>query len=448
MMNFARSIANAFSLLTGIGGMRNASLENPTTSLNNPADWLATALGAAPTASGQSVSETGSMRCITVFRCVSIKSGVIANLPLGLYDEKIERGVARAIQLHDNPLNKLVAETPNPYMPSFIWKEGIVMNLDLWGNHYSVIERDGANRVRNLLPIPPAQVGVQRVNKRNKYTVTFSDGMQEIYDQDDILHIPGIGFDGIKGISPISWVGRQSVGNAFALEEFVGRMHANSMRPSGWVELPKGMNQTAFNRLREELESLYAGTGNTGRTLYLDNGAKWNQMGMSLEDAQTLESRRFSVTEICRLFGVPPHLVGEVTGNTSWGTGIEQLTIGFQKFSIDPILTRIEQILTMKLCRGTRLFFQFDRSALTAMDSKTESEILAQGIQNARFTPNDVRRRQGLPPVKGGDTLFVPVNLQPIEMALQPKEPPAPAGTPDQKQKPAGDNDGPEDQDP
>ncbi|HTE35781.1 MAG TPA: phage portal protein [Reyranella sp.] len=408
---------------------RDANPENPSTPLSEPASWLIDAMAGGVSQAGQRVGQQTAMRNATVFRCVALKAGVIAALPLDVY-KATPTGRERLV---NHRLAPLLASQPNDLMSAFNWKELIIANLMLAGNHYSVIEYDQAARVIGLLPVMPQQMRPYRMNGRNWYDVTLLDGTSETYDQADVIHVPGVGFDGVRGISPIEWAGRQPIGTAMAMEEFVGRMHANSMRPSGWMELPKGIKPEGVNRLRAELQDLYAGVGATGKTLLVDAGNKWNPMQMTLLDAQTLEGRHYQVADICRLFGVPSHLVGEAGGATQWGSGIEQLTIGFQKYNVDPDLTRIESELNRKLFTYP-IYCEFNRDALNAMDSKAQSELFASAIQNAGMTPNEIRRKRNLPDQPGGDELFIQGATVPLSMAgkvtpapAPPKDPAAPA---------------------
>lgn len=390
---------------------RASSPENPSTSLSDPASWLSNLFGGGSTYAGPAVNETSAMRSSTVFRCVSLKSGLIASLPLVVY-ERTANGRKEAVK---HRLYPLLADEPSDLMSSFIWKELIAANLMLAGNHYSVIEQDNAARTTGLLPVMPQQVTVARVSGRNRYTFRFTDG-QEILDQDEVIHVPGVGFDGIRGLSPIAWAGRQPVGLGLAIEETVGRTYSNGMLSSGAIELPAGLSPEALKRLKAEVAAMHAGVGNAGRVLYLDQGGKWNPLTISPQDMQTLATRSFQVVDICRLFGVPPHMVGETDKTTSWGAGIEQQVIGFLLFSIDPDLCRIEAELNRKLLKHP-YYCQFDRDALRAMDSKTMAEIFASGVQNARYTPNEVRRQTNLPDMPGGDQLFIQGATVPISQA-------------------------------
>lgn len=409
--------------------IRAASLENPSTSISNPAAWLYDALGATPSFAGPTVSETSAMRSTAVFRCVALKSGVIASLPLQVF-KRTDKGREAA---NTHRLAPLLNGQPNDLMSAFIWKEFIVSNLMLSGNHLSVMEYDGAARVVGLLPVPWQQVEPRRVDGRNRYKIRFPDGEEEL-DQDDVVHVPGIGFDGVKGISPIQWAGKQPIGTAFALEEFVGRMHANSARPSGILEVPKGISDEGLKLLRAEFAALHTGLRNSGVVIPVDAGGKFTPMQLTLADAQTLESRRFQVADIARLFGVPPHMIGETDKTSSWGTGIEQNTIGFAIYNLEPELSRIEGELNRKLFTAP-YYCEFSREALNAMDAKTQAELWASAINAAGMTPNEIRRKRNLPDVgPEGDKLYVQGAIVPLEQAgktiASPPPPPPPPAKP------------------
>jgi HK97 family phage portal protein len=395
--------------------LRAASLENPSTSISNPAAWLGEALGGGTSFAGTTVSETSAMRSTAVFRCVALKSGVIASLPLQVF-ERTKQGREMA---NDHPVATLLQGDPNDLMSAFIWKEFVVSNLMLAGNHLSVFEYNNAARVIGILPVPWQQVEVDRVKGRNRYTVRFNDG-REVLDQGDVLHVPGIGFDGIKGISPIQWAGRQPIGTAFALEEFVGRMHANSARPSGFMEVPKGISDNALSMLRAEFAAMAQGLRNSGTVIPVDAGSKFTPMQLTLADAQTLESRRFQVADIARLFGVPPHMIGETDKTSSWGSGVEQQTIGFQIYNLEPELSRIEGELNRKLFTAP-YYCEFNREALAAMDAKTLMELYASAVNNAGMTPNEIRRKRNLPDLPGGDDLYIQGATVPLRLAGQNK---------------------------
>jgi HK97 family phage portal protein len=403
-----------------------ASPENPSTNLANPDSWLLDAMGGGDTWAGVRVSEQSAMRSATVFRCVTLKSGVIAGLPLQVFQHTAGgRKLAR-----DHRLYPLFQIEPNPVMSAFMWKEMIVADLMLTGNHYSRIERDNANRVVGLAPIQPQHVTPARVGRRNVYHVATRAGI-ETYDQSDIVHVPGCGFDGIRGISPIQWAGRQAIGLSLATMEFMGRTFSNGAHFTGIVTVPKGTGEEQFKRFKAQFGQRNIGLANAGGVFFGDDGTKFERLQMSLHDAQTLEAMKAGVVEIARMFGVPLHLIAETEKSTSWGTGIEQMTLGFQKFGLDPDLSRIEAELNRKLFKGTDFYCEFNRDALNAMDAKAQSELYAGAIQNAIMTPNEVRRLKNLPDDPAGDKLLIQGATVPLADAgeqptSQPPERPAP----------------------
>lgn len=399
----------------------NNAFENPAVSLSNPPPWLLEWGGGVPTHAGVVVSEQSAVRSTAAFRCIALLAGIVATLRLKIYENS--RSGRKTATNHR--LYPLLHDAPNDLMSAFIWKELIGAHLLTNGNHYSIIEYDGAARIVGLLPVRPQDTHVERIKGRNRYTFHFNDGVETL-DQDDVIHVPGLGFDGLKGLSPIGAVGREAIGISLALEEFVGRMHSQGAKPSGVVTMKKPLDPAGFKRLRQELEMMYSGVQNAGRTVILDNEMTWSAMQLTPEDAQTLDERKFQVIDICRVFGVPPHLVGEVDTSTSWGTGIEQQTIAFLIFSANPYLSRIEAELNRKLLKPP-YYCEFDRDTLNAIDSKTRADLFASGIQNGVYTPNEVRRKVNMPDMPGGDQLLINGTLKPLVQAPAPvlNDPPA-----------------------
>ncbi len=406
------------------------SPENPSTSLSNPDAWMVDWAGGGASFAGPMVSERSAMRSSTVYRCVSLVAGLIASLPLGVF-ERTKTGRETAINHRCYPL---LHDEPNDLMGSFTWRELIGSDLLLGGNHYSLIERDNANRVVGFLPLQRQTVTPYRDNGLTKYRVTVDTGTV-VVEQADMIHVPGIGYDGLRGMSPIAIVGKQPIGLDLAMTEQAGRFHANGVVTSGAVEVPQAMNPDVFKRVKQQFTDRHSGLENVGKPIFLDGGSKWVPMSMTNADAQTLETHRFEVTQICRIFGVPPHMVGEVERTTSWGTGIEQQAIGFLRFTLEPWLKRIEDEFQRKLFSRTRYYSEFNRDALLAMDSAARSNMLNSAIQNGRMTPAEARQIDNLPFLPNSDRLFMPVNLAPIDNISappppSPDDPPAPGTTP------------------
>ncbi|MFT4098618.1 MAG: phage portal protein [Rhodoblastus sp.] len=400
---------------------QNSSPENPSTSLANPADWLVSVMGGGPTLAGPVVSEQSAMRASVVLACVSLISGLVASLPLHVY-----KRAPKGRELADtNRLYPLLHDNPNEIMSGFTWRELIAVDLLLGGNHFSAKEYDGAGRVVGFFPIPRNAVIIDRARDgRLKYHVTLVEGGVEIIDQDDILHIPGLGFDGVRGLSVISNM-RQAIGLSLAMEEGMSRMHSNGARPSGVVKAEQGYGDdpvAALRRIRAQFEQAYAGLANTGKTVFLDKGMSWTPMQINPVDAETLDHRRFQVADICRGFLVPPFMIGETEKSTAWGTGLEQQTLGFLTFGMQRWLTRIEAEVNRKLFSGSQFYAEFDRDALLAMDSKARGEYFGSLIQNGVITPAHAAKVMNFPHRPEADKLFINSACVPLESAgAQPK---------------------------
>lgn len=391
---------------------RNWSPENPSTNLSDPASWLVDLFGGGPTYAGPEVGERSAIRSTTVFRCVSLIAGMVASLPLSVF-ERAKDGRREATE---NRLYPLLHDAPNDLMGSFTWRELIIGDLLLGGNHYSVLERDNANRIVGLMPVLRQAVTPYRRDGLTRYRIQVEGGQIDLA-QSEVVHVPGLGFDGLRGLSPIGVVGRQSIGLDLAFAEYIGRMHANGAKPSGILEVPHGISKDNFNRLKAQFSYEHDGLNNAGKTIFVDKESKWTPVSLSPEDSQTLQSRRFQITDICRLFGVPPHMVGETDNSTSWGTGIEQLSLGFLRFTIEPWLKRTEDEFQRKLFNGSRFYAEFDRDALLTMDAQTSAQLFASGIQNGWLKPAEVRHLKNLPAADGADQLFINSTIQPIANA-------------------------------
>lgn len=404
-----------------------ASIENPSTPLT--ADELVLITGGSPTIAGPLVSETTSIRSVDVFRCVSIISGMCASLRMNVYRTDMSSGLRSLSPNHR--LYPLLRMAPNPYMSAFNWKELILVNLCLWGNHYSRIEYDNAGRIKGFVPLPPPIVDPFREKDGTlKYKVT-TEGGYEVYNSEDMIHVPGLGFDGLRGLPVISAVARQAIGTSLAMEEFTAKLHANGVRPSGIGKVKEGISPEALRRMKHTFETLYSGSTNAGTTLWVDSGTEWQPMQLSPQDAQTLDARRLSTAQICNAFGVPAVLLNENANMTAWGSGIEQIMLGFLMTSINPWLERIESELNRKLFMGSQFDVEFDREGLIVLDSKSKAELFQKLINSGVMTPNEARRKLNLPDMEGGDQLFIQGATVPLNQAgaqqQTPDAPPPPA---------------------
>lgn len=394
-----------------------ANPENPSTPLSNPASWLYDAFGAGGTVAGPPVNELNAIRATTVFRCVSIIANTVASLPWNIY-KKTADGREPAPQ---HPLYKLLHEAPNRITSSYTFRQIITAGLLTNGNGFAVIGRNNGGRILDLMQIPPQDVEVARVGEPGTYRLEYRvhlDGNPYEVGQNNILHVPGLGFDGVRGISVISAVGRQAISLDLAIEDFQARLMAAAMRPSGVVEIDKSLSPEGLDILRAAFERLYSGRENAGKTVFLDRGMKFSAMQINPEDAQTLENRHFQVADIARIYGVPLHLLGETEKATSWGAGIEQQQIGFVQYVIGPWLKSIEQEFNRKLFRAP-YFCEFSVQGLLRGDSKARSEYYSKGVNNGWLKPNEARRFENLSNEDGGDQLFINRASVPIDQAGQ-----------------------------
>lgn len=372
---------------------------------------------------GPVITDQSAMAASTVFRCVSLISGLIAGIPLGVYRDDADLG---RVEVKTHRIAKFLSRTPQPgsSLAAFAWRERWGHNMLLTGNHYSVIRYDMAGRVMGFDPAQPWWVSVYKtkIPGRLVYRVEWPDRDAEIVLQDSMLHISGPGSDGMRSPSRIQAFARNAVALARTLEDGTGLAHENGAKPSGMVTLPAGVTRAQKDAIEAYVSREASGRGNRGKVLFVDKDTVFTQMQMTPEDMATLASRRFTNEEICRFFGVPPHMAGETSATTSWGTGIEQQTIGFLKFTLDADFRRVESELNLKLFPAGDFYVLFDRDALAAMDAKSAAETAALRIGSGQITINEARRKQHLPAVSDGDTVLVNSTMLPLSRVLNPPE--------------------------
>ena len=384
--------------------------------------------GANPSSAGVVVTTETAKRSAAVYACCRLIAGAVALLPLPIY-ERTEGGGRKKAE-HD--LWWLLNESPYPTLTACSFWEWMISSMLLRGDGIAQIVRDRNGRPIRLMPLPRECVGIERVGDTLHYYVS-DNGKYLGLQSEDVLHFPGFGFDGIKGESVIRYAARQAVGTALAADEFAGEFFSNGASPSIAITYPQGVSPTADqqDQLRSQFTERYVGKTNHHKPMLLVNGGDVKPVSLSAEDAQLLETRKFQVVEIARAFGAPPHMIGETSASTSWGTGIEQMSIGFVRYTLGPHLRRIEQELNRKLWpRSMRFFTEFNRDGLLAGDSKTEAEVLGKSLggpgTQGWMTVNEARRLKNLPPVDGGDELPLSVaTKQPAPKAseAQPNEP-------------------------
>jgi HK97 family phage portal protein len=361
----------------------------------------------APSYAGQVVTKETAMRVSAVYACVRLIAGSIASLPLPIY----ERTPKGRMRIDDHPLYWTLNEEPTPrFTASTMW-EFITKSVLLRGDGFAVIVRDRAGRVVELVPMDPDNVIVERKENRLAYYVQMGD-TRKGYDQDDILHFPGFGFNGIRSLSVIQWAAKQSIGIAMAAEEHSARFYSNGMSPSYIVKSPGKMSDEQIARLKQQIAEKASGTANAHKPLVLTEGLDATNISMTSSDGQLMEARQFQVIDIARAFGVPPHMIGANEKTSSWGTGVAEQTLGYVKFTLSPYLTRWEQELNRKLFRTAKNFVSFDLAGLLRGDDKARADYLRQAIGGSQgpgwMTPNEVRNEEFFLPLDGMDDLYDP----------------------------------------
>jgi HK97 family phage portal protein len=378
-------------------------------SLTSPPKWLLEHFGLGEAASGINVSVEGSLKVTAVLSGFTILTEDTSSLPLILY-RRLERGKERAI---DHPYYTLMHNVPNPEMTSMVYRELQVGHMLGWGNFYAQMLWDEAGTVTELWPLNPSRMEIFRQNGERRYLYYTDSGQRVAFRQEDILHIPAFGFDGIKGYSRIS-LARNAVGLALAAEKYGSRFFANDARPTVVLKSPKPMKMEAQKNLRESWNEIYRSAENAGKVAILEEGLDLETIGIEPEAAQFLQTRQFQVAEIARMFRIPPHMLGDVTNSTSWGTGIEQQELGYLSHTLRPWLVRIEQQLNKDLllpAERTKYFFEHLVDALLRTDITARMTAYATAINNSILSPNEAREKENLNPYEGGDSYRFPLNM-------------------------------------
>lgn len=396
-------------------------MKNPFAKLFRARDKPENAVSNAPSVffgsagSGKSISALSAMQTSAVYACVRVIAETIASLPLNVFEVEGD-GSRKAIEY---PLQRLLHDEPNHEMTSFIWRETMLSHLLLWGNAYTQIIRNGRNGIIGLYPLLPDHMTVDRAsNGELTYEYTTNSGQAVRLRPEDVLHIPGLGFDGVMGYSPIA-MEKNAIGLSVAAEEYGGKFFANGARPSGVLTHPHTVKDP--KRLRDSWNAAYGGSGNSGRTVVLEEGMEYKPISMPNNEAQYLETRKFQVEEICRIYRVPPHMIGDLSHATF--SNIEHQSISFAVHTIRPWLTRIEQAINRALipeAEKGRFYVQFNLDGLMRGDYKSRMEGYAIARQNGWMSANDIRQLERLNPIpaeQGGDEYLINGNMISISVA-------------------------------
>ncbi|QAY79942.1 phage portal protein [Sphingosinicella sp. BN140058] len=350
-----------------------------------------------------------------VWACVNLIAGTIGTLPIMIY-RSVPGGVEE--EEWDHPLYRLLSESPNADQTPVDFFEFAAASVELHGNAYSEIETGAGGRIVALdVPVAPELMTVRRTSNGSLEYEWTDGGKRRVVPQDRMLHVRGFGGGPLGGLSTLAF-GRRTFGMAQSIELAASATFRNGIRASGVLSMAEVLTPEQRNEAERLLQEKYRGTMNAGVPMLLDRGVTWQQLTISPEDAQMLESRGWSVEEICRFFGTPPHMIGHTAGNTHLGSSIEQQTLGFVIFALRRRLKRFEQSIWKQLLtpadRARGLKVKFDLRGLMRGDSKARAEFYQLALQNGWMTINEVRALEGLPPVEGGEIIRLQMQNVPI----------------------------------
>ena len=351
------------------------------------------------TTSGQNVDEFKAMQTTAVYACVRILSEAIASLPIHVY-ERTDKGKEKRV---DHPLYFLLHDEPNPEMSSFVFRETLMSHLLIWGNAYVQIIRDRSGNVISLYPLLPDKMSVHRdsrgilyykYQRQTEENPNITETGTVILPQEDVLHVPGLGFDGLIGYSPIA-LAKNAIGMTLATEEYGASFFRNGANPGGVLEHPGILKDP--KRVRDSWNEVYKGVANAHKVAVLEEGMKYTQIGIPPEEAQFLQTRKFQINEIARLYRIPPHMVGDLEKSSF--SNIEQQSLEFVKYTLDPWVVRFEQSFKRALFLPEEKkthFIKFNVDGLLRGDYQSRMNGYAVGRQNGWLSTNDIRELEDL----------------------------------------------------
>jgi len=383
-------------------------------SRDKPKNYLASGISFlfGSTTSGKTVNEKTAMQTTAVYACVRILSETIASLPLHIYRHS-ENGKEKALQ---HRLYRLLHDEPNSEMTSFVFRETLMSHLLLWGNAYAQIIRDGRGNVVSLYPLLPDRMTVDRTSMGDLFYEYHKESGSVILRKEEVLHIPGLGFDGLVGYSPIA-MAKNAIGMAIATEEFGARFFSNGASPGGVLEHPGVVKDP--KRIRDSWNEVYQGSANAHRIAVLEEGMKFQPISIPPEQAQFIATRKYQLNEIARIFRIPPHMIGDLEKSSF--SNIEQQSLEYVKYTLDPWVVRWEMSLQRALLtekEKQEYFIKFNVDGLLRGDYQSRMNGYATGRQNGWLCANDIRELEDLnriPEDLGGDLYLVNGNMMTLQ---------------------------------
>lgn len=377
----------------------------------NPWDDRWWGVGTVGTVAGVPVDAETAQKLSTVWRCVRLLSETVAGLPMVIY-ENVNNGEERR-RATNHPLYSVLHDQPNDQQTAFEFREMMTGHVLLRGNAYAFIQPGPRGPADQLIPIHPDRVTVDKLdNGRLRYLVRQPDGVDKPYNDEDIFHLRGPSADGVTGMSIVDYA-KESFGMGLAGERYGARFFRNDTKPSGVLSTDKKLSPGAKDRLKSDWQTMHGGS-NQHQVAVLEEGLNWQAVGITPEEAQFLQTREFQAEDVCRWFGVPPHMVGLTSKATSWGSGIEQMSIGFVTYTLLPWLTRWQQTISRDLIIATgRYFAEFVVAGLLRGDTATRFAAYQTAINTGFMTRNEARRLENMNPLPGLDEPLQPLNMAP-----------------------------------
>lgn len=359
--------------------------------------------------SGKVVSADKAIHLSAVWACVRLLSESVSTLPLKVYERQPDGSRKPAT---NHPAYQVLCRRPNPEMTPSRFMLMLVASICLRGNAF-VEKKMIGNKLVSLVPLLPQNMVVKRLDSGSlEYTYTEA-GTKRVIPVKNIMHIRGFGLDGVCGMMPMM-AGRDVIGSAMAVEESAAKIFENGLQSSGFLSAEQALDKDQRERLRGYMQA-FTGSRNAGKIMVLEGGLKYQNVTMNPEAAQMLESRAFSIEEICRWFRVPPFMVGHADKQSSWASSVEGMNLQFLTNTLRPLLVNIEQEISRCLLDDEELFAEFSVEGLLRADSAGRSAYYTTALQNGWMSRNDVRRLENMPPIEGGELYTVQLNLTPLE---------------------------------
>lgn len=359
-------------------------------------------------ASGVYVSPITALQCSAVFACIGLLAESIAQLPIKVYEIVDDK----RSENKNHWAYELLAKRPCSWLTSFNWRELAMMCLCLRGDFYAYKVRDSSGKVRELLPLLPGAISVRQLpNWELEYRINLINGESKIVSQSEIFHVMYRSLDGVRGLSPIACE-RQTIGLALSAQEHGAATFANGAKPGGVLSIPSVLSKEAYDRLKADWQSAYSGE-NAGSTAILEQGTEFKPLSMTNADAQYLETRRFQVEEIARIFGVPLFMIQSTEKTTSWGSGIEQMSMGYVRYTLLAWIKRWEDAIWRDLLseNDSDVQVKFNVEGLQRGAMSARFDAYQKGINMGVYSPNEIRELEDMNPREGGDIYLTPMNM-------------------------------------